>query len=75
MAPLNKAMMAWFYGKLTRSPAEMNDPRLDIVGHADLHDLPPATVITDEIDPLHDEGWLWRASCRMPASRSTRTTK
>ncbi len=56
VVPLNKPMMAWFYTNLTRSPSDMNDPRLDIVGKADLHDLGPATVITDQIDPLHDEG-------------------
>ena len=54
--PLNKAMMAWFYANLTNSPADMQDPRLDIVGKADLHGLSPATVITDQIDPLQSEG-------------------
>ena len=34
----------------------MQDPRLNIVGKADLHGLSPATVITDEIDPLNSEG-------------------
>ena len=41
---------------LTNGPADMQDPRLDIVGKADLKGLPPATVITDEIDPLRSEG-------------------
>ena len=54
--PLNKPMMEWFYKNLTNTSAEMHDPRLDIVGKADLHGLSPATVITAEIDPLHDEG-------------------
>ncbi len=54
--PLNKPIMEWFYSELTRTPADMQDPRLDIVGKADLHGLSPATVITAEIDPLHDEG-------------------
>ncbi len=54
--PLNKPMMAWFYQMLTKSPADMQDPRLDIVGKADLHGLAPATVITDQIDPLNSEG-------------------
>lgn len=54
--PLNKAMMGWFYANLTNGPADMQDPRLDIVGKADLHGLAPATVITDQIDPLQSEG-------------------
>ena len=54
--PLDKPMMEWFYKNLTNSPADMQDPRLDIVGKADLHGLAPATVITDEIDPLNSEG-------------------
>ena len=54
--PLNKPMMEWFYKNLTNTSADMQDPRLDIVGKADLHGLSPATVITAEIDPLHDEG-------------------
>ncbi len=54
--PLNKPMMEWFYANLTKSPADMQDPRLDIVGKADLHGLAPATVITDQIDPLQSEG-------------------
>lgn len=54
--PLNKAMMQWFYDNATSAPADLQDPRLDIVGKADLKALPPATVITDEIDPLRSEG-------------------
>ena len=54
--PLSKPMMAWFYKNLVRSDADLQDKRLDIVGKADLHALPPATVITDEIDPLRSEG-------------------
>ncbi len=54
--PLDKPMMEWFYKNLTSSASEMQDPRLDIVGKADLHGLAPATVITDEIDPLNSEG-------------------
>ena len=45
--PLNKPMMAWFRANLTNGADDMRDPRLDIIGKADLNDLPPATVITD----------------------------
>ncbi|SER10928.1 Acetyl esterase/lipase [Faunimonas pinastri] len=53
--PLNKPMMGWFYKNLVNSDADMQDPRLDIVGKADLHGLAPATVIADQIDPLQSE--------------------
>ena len=36
--------------------ADRSDPRLDIVGKADLKGLPPFTVVTAQIDPLHDDG-------------------
>jgi acetyl esterase/lipase len=54
--PLNKPMMEWFYKNLTSKPEDMQDPRLDIVGRADLKGLPPATLITAQIDPLLSDG-------------------
>ena len=54
--PLDKPMMQWFYNNLVSSQADMQDPRLDIVGKADLKSLPPITLITDSIDPLQSEG-------------------
>ena len=39
-----------------RDRKDTQDPRIDLVGHADLHALPPATVITAQIDPLRSEG-------------------
>ncbi len=53
--PLNKAMMEWFI-KTTVKPEDMASPMLDLVGKADLRNLPGATVITAEIDPLMSEG-------------------
>lgn len=54
--PLDKPMMAWFYDQAVRTDADRSDPRLDIVGKADLKGLPPFTVVTAQIDPLHDDG-------------------
>lgn len=54
--PLNKAMMAWFYDNTVRTDADRSDPRLDIIGKADVKGLPPFTVVTAQIDPLHDDG-------------------
>ena len=54
--PLNKPMMAWFYDNTVATSSDRNDPRLDIVGRADLKGLPPFTIITAQIDPLRDDG-------------------
>ena len=54
--PLNKAMLGWFYGHFLRGDADKQDPRVDLVGRANLAGLPPATVITAGIDPLRSEG-------------------
>ena len=53
--PLNKPMMIWFTTNYTRTPADAKDPRLSLVD-ANLKGLPPTTIITDEYDPLHDDG-------------------
>ena len=42
--PLNRAMMEWFFDKITRSPDDLEEPRLNLV-EADLRDLPPVTLI------------------------------
>jgi acetyl esterase/lipase len=54
--PLNKAMMLWYLGHALLSPLERGDPRIDLVGAANLAGLPPTTLITAEIDPLRSEG-------------------
>lgn len=53
--PLNKAMMAWFTEKYVNTMIEAQDPRISLV-NANLKGLPPTTIITAEIDPLHDDG-------------------
>ncbi len=59
--PLNKAMMEWFVGHVTTGPSDTMDPRIDVVNKADLKGLPPATIITAEIDPLRDDGAMLAA--------------
>ena len=54
--PLNRDMMAWFMRHVVRSDADKQDPRLDVVGRADVKGLPPTTIITAQIDPLRSEG-------------------
>ncbi len=54
--PLNAEMMAWFVKHTIGSDADKEDPRLDLIGKADLRQLPPFTIVTAEIDPLRDDG-------------------
>lgn len=53
--PLNKAMMGWFTEKYLNSTIEAQDPKISLVD-ANLSGLPSTTIITAEIDPLHDDG-------------------
>ncbi|MGI8497447.1 MAG: alpha/beta hydrolase [Gemmatimonadaceae bacterium] len=47
--PLNRAMMGWFVRQVIRSPADLKDPRIDLV-HANLTGLPPVTIVAAQID-------------------------
>nr|WP_314872658.1 alpha/beta hydrolase [uncultured Pseudomonas sp.] len=53
--PLNRPMMLWFIGQVTSKPADVQDPRINLV-KTDLHGLAPVTLINAEIDPLQDDG-------------------
>lgn len=55
--PLDKPMMMWFAQKYLNSMAEAKDPCMNLVA-ANLKGLPPTTIITDEYDPLHDDGTM-----------------
>jgi len=54
-APLGKADMAWFVENAFAKIDDTNDPRLNLVDRDDLQGLPPATLITAQIDPLRSE--------------------
>ncbi len=58
--PLGKADIEWFVGHYLNSMDDAEDPRIDIVGGADLANLPPVTIIAAEIDPLNTEGMTLR---------------
>ena len=53
--PLNRAMMGWFAKHTSRTPADLQDPRINLV-KANLTGLPPVTIINAQIDPLRDDG-------------------
>ncbi len=54
--PLNKPMIEWFVKHTFNDQSETADPRVNVVGAANLRGLPSSTVITAEIDPLRTEG-------------------
>lgn len=55
--PLDKDAMAWFMKHASRTPADAEDPRLDLL-RANLAGLPATSIVLAEIDPLRDDGVL-----------------
>ncbi|RZL41857.1 MAG: alpha/beta hydrolase [Variovorax sp.] len=53
--PLNRAMVKWFVDKVTRTPADLKDPRIQLID-AKLQGLAPVTIINARIDPLRSDG-------------------
>ena len=54
---LNRALMVWFFRYVARTPADLMDPRINLVG-ANLAGLAPVTIVAAQIDPLRSEGEL-----------------
>ena len=53
--PLNTPMLGWFTYYYSKSKADATDPRLNLVA-ANLHGLPPVTIVNAQIDPLRSDG-------------------
>ena len=68
--PLSKQAMEWFANNTVRSEADLKDLRLNLV-QANLKDLPDATVITAEIDPLMSEGKALAEKLKAAGSKVT----
>ena len=60
---LTSADMAWFGGHYVRTEADADEPYASVL-RADLHDMPPAFVITAECDPLRDDGEAYAEKLR-----------
>jgi cation diffusion facilitator CzcD-associated flavoprotein CzcO/acetyl esterase/lipase len=58
---LTKALMHWFFDHYV-DPADRTDPRVAPLQAEDLSNLPPATIVTCEFDPLRDEGAAYAAA-------------
>jgi acetyl esterase/lipase len=71
--PLNTAMLKWFGSYYTNSPADMQDPRLNLVG-ADLKRLPPTTIVNAQIDPLRSDGETLAQAMRRAGDRVEQRT-
>jgi acetyl esterase/lipase len=62
--PLGRAAMAWFVQHAFDAPERTADPRIALVARPDLSNLPPATIVLAQIDPLRSEGELLAAKLR-----------
>jgi len=71
--PLNSAMLTWFGHYYTSSMADMQDPRLNLVG-ADLRGLPPTTIINAQIDPLRSDGETLAAAMKAAGDKVEQRT-
>ena len=54
--PWNKKAVQWALNLYLPNQNDLENPRIDLVGHADVHDLPPTTIVTAEVDPLRSDG-------------------
>lgn len=61
--PLNKPMIQWFVKHVFKTPDGAKDKRIDLVNRTDLANLPSATIVTAEIDPLRSEGQALAKAC------------
>ena len=55
-APLNAAMMKWFFDNTLSTEDDWKNHQIDLLGAKTLAGLPSTTIITADIDPLRSEG-------------------
>lgn len=61
--PLSRAMMSWFFKQYVRTPADLQDSRLNNLS-ADFKNFPPTTIITAQLDPLRADGEMLATKLR-----------
>lgn len=61
-APMGKADMEWFVDHAFAEIAVAGHPRINLVGRDDLSGLPPASLITAQIDPPRSESMAYGAA-------------
>ena len=71
--PLGKPAIQWFVANYTTGPQDLQDPRLDLAGRADLRGLPPILIVNAEIDPLQSDGARLEEKIRASGGQVTRT--
>ena len=54
--PLSAGLMKWFFDQTLATPADATDTKLALLTAKSLKGLPPATIVTAQIDPLRSEG-------------------
>ncbi len=74
--PLNAGMMKWFWGHYLENESQGREAYASPLQAQSLQGLPPAIVITDEFDPLRDEGEAYAkrladGECRLTSNAST----
>lgn len=61
--PLSTPDLAWFGYYFSRRPADLQDPRINLV-RANLRGLPPVTIVSAQIDPLLSDSLTLTAALR-----------
>lgn len=61
---LTRELMLWLWNHYLPDRSLDRDPRAAPLQAADLHNLPPALIVTAEYDPLRDEGELYAQRLR-----------
>jgi acetyl esterase len=61
--PLDRDAMKWFFDKYLESPGEGTDQYISVL-RGNVTGLPPATIITAELDPLESDGQAYAEKLR-----------